>query len=166
MLRELRKPVATIAAGIISFNLGNFDISYSKGNDYSAINYVDSAKTQDSYSIQQVILNNLNKLTQFAKYEKNWNGYDADPFSPDLISIMMDLILRLRIQPQIFPVADNSIQIEYDGENGRYLEFQIYENGKVHCYREDGKGNDEEKTLDLNATEINKIVEEFYEQSF
>ena len=126
MLRELRKPVATIAAGIISFNLGNFDISYSKGNDYSAINYVDSAKTQDSYSIQQVILNNLNKLTQFAKYEKNWNGYDADPFSPDLISIMMDLILRLRIQPQIFPVADNSIQIEYDGEKLKLKVAQNY----------------------------------------
>ena len=112
---------------------------------------------------KQKISKNLKKLEDFSRFNNNWNGYGADPFSEKLISSVTEIVKKLKIQPQIFPVADDSIQLEYDGENGRYLEFQIYEN-KAHYYFDDGNGNDLEDMIEPSADAINKIVEELYGQ--
>jgi len=112
----------------------------------------------------QKLSDNLNKLNAFSGFTSNWNGYGADPFSSKVISSVTEIIKKLIIQPQIFPVADDSIQLEYDGKNGRYLEFQIYGN-EARYYFDDGNGNDLEGMIEPSADSINKIVEDFYGQS-
>ena len=115
-------------------------------------------------NVSKKLIENLNKLNEFKNFTSNWNGYDADPFSNKLISSVTEIIKKLKVQPQVFPVADDSIQLEYDGKNGRYLEIQIYEN-EAHYYFDDGNGNDLEDTIEPHADAINKIVEDFYGQS-
>ncbi len=66
-------------------------------------------------------------LDEFASYEKNWNNNDADPFSDVLIQKCKALIGELNVIPEIFPVANNSIQFEFDKENGDFLKFNVFD---------------------------------------
>lgn len=97
------------------------------------------------------------KLDEFHDYEKNWNGYDAEPISDKLIYFVKNLIFELDIIPEIFPVADGSIQLEYD-QDGKYLEFQIYEDKHMTWYYKE-RGMDQEGTCpEANSILINQCV--------
>lgn len=97
------------------------------------------------------------KLDNFHVYKKGWNGYDAEPFSDKLIYFVKNLISELDIIPEIFPVADGSIQLEYD-QNGKYLEFQIYEDKHMTWYYREG-GMDQEGTCpEAKSSLINQCV--------
>lgn len=45
---------------------------------------------------------NLEKLDRIAKFEKNWNGYDADPITEDLIKETRSILNGLGDLPQPF----------------------------------------------------------------
>ena len=79
---------------------------------------------------------NINKIKKFKEYEQNWNGYDAESFAEDFLNSIEAMLPKLKKQPQIFPVSDGSIQFEYDGENGEYLEVQLSQNNQMKCYFE------------------------------
>ncbi|MBR2768292.1 MAG: hypothetical protein IKD68_05110 [Solobacterium sp.] len=131
-----------------------------------SIDFTDSFSDSGNYEINQPLMDNLNKLSRFGKYEKDWNGYGAEPFSASLIMSVKKLLMSMNVQPQIFPAADHSIQLEYDGEEGEYLEFQVFENGTVHYYSIDKNGNEKEKEMICSAEEMNHLIEDFYGSSF
>lgn len=102
-----------------------------------------------------------NQLDEFAEYEKNWNNNDAEPFSASLISKCRLLIGKLNIIPEIFPVANNSIQFEFDKENGDYLKFNVFDD-KVTMFMKLKNGT--AFSEQLNDTDIIiKEVGKFYE---
>lgn len=72
---------------------------------------------------------NLEKLNHFSTFEKNWNGYEADPLPDNIIEVTRKILKRLSVQPEMFPTARDSIQLEYERENGDYLEFEIKATG-------------------------------------
>ena len=115
----------------------------------------------DSMSCSSELENNMEKLNRIAAYEKNWNGNDALPLPRNIIEKVKSLLPELYMQPQLFPTACDSIQIEYEKENGEYLEFQIFEDS-ISFFRIDVLGKETEGKIDGSKDEINKAVKEFY----
>lgn len=65
---------------------------------------------------------NLKKLNEIAKLENNWNQRGANVIDKRLIEFCREKLFEFEEQPDIFPVFDDSLQLEFnDGEN--YLEI-------------------------------------------
>jgi len=104
-------------------------------------------------------IKNFNKLHEYSQLEYNWNDHRAEPFDKQLINLAWTKINELEIQPKVFPTAADSIQLEYEKENGDYLEFEIYTD-RIEVFRIIGENEEE---FDLNIEEdLNKIVNEFH----
>ena len=108
------------------------------------------------------IWHNLLKLDEIESLKRNWNGNKAKPLSKKLIKKTRFLIINLEKQPQVFPTANNSIQIEYDGDNNSYLEFQVTKENKISYYMIDKTGKESSGSIPVSSFELNKIVEVFY----
>lgn len=79
--------------------------------------------------IYKKIVNNIRQVKSFQKLEPNWNFNNALPISEAVVLRVTKIITQLGVlQPEVFPTGRNSIQLEYDKENGDYLEFEIFEN--------------------------------------
>ena len=74
---------------------------------------------------------------------------------------MKYLVLRLNIQPEIFPTARGSIQFEYEKETGEYLEFELFDT-KLKVLTMGSDGNNYSCYMDIDIEEINKVIDEFY----
>lgn len=108
---------------------------------------------------------NMRKLTQIALLKNNWDGYGASPLTRDTIYSAQRLIRALHVQPEIFPTAAGSIQIEYEKDNGDYLELQFTGQGFCEAFRHIG-GNEEYFSLPDNSCSVNALVDDFYGLSF
>lgn len=54
---------------------------------------------------------NLIKLDSFKELEYDWNGNGAEPFNEEHIEKVKFLVSLLKIQPDIYPTARNSIRV-------------------------------------------------------
>ena len=77
--------------------------------------------------MNDIIKENLEKIQDISELKDDWNGNGASAFKDTLIQKMKYLILRLNVQPEIFPTARGSIQFEYEKETGEYLEFELFD---------------------------------------
>lgn len=109
--------------------------------------------------LQPLLEENLNTLHQISELEDNWDNEGAQSFEKDLIKKVVHLVETIRFQPQIFPTARDSIQLEYDKKNGDYLEFEIFKNSAKMFFCSHG-GEHYEKDIDI--TLIGKMVADFY----
>ena len=67
------------------------------------------------------------------------------------------------MQPDIFPTACDSIQLEYNFSDGRYLEFEVLDD-QIEVYLIKKDGEEIEMVLeDEYMEEMNRLVEQFYE---
>ncbi len=105
---------------------------------------------------------NLAKLDVISGLEPGWNGNDAPAFADTLIRKIRDLLTHITIQPQIFPTALATIQLEYDNARRDHMEIEIGESdtAEVFCVTYDGR----ETFEDIPATiaGVNKTVKAFY----
>ncbi len=107
---------------------------------------------------------NLERLKEIEELDANWNENGATKFSTSLITKVGNLLCLLKEQPEIFPTAMNSIQLEYEKEDGQYLEINVYEN-HTNIFSIDS--NEQEKEFEVKEDEvekIKKIVEDFHEK--
>ena len=104
---------------------------------------------------------NIDKLRRISMLEYNWDGYGAEPFSTELILQAKNLLHEIHIQPEIFPTATGTIQLEYEKDNGDYLEFQFGGNSQCECFRTIN-GYEEYFSIPENSEAINELVEDFY----
>lgn len=107
---------------------------------------------------------NIQRLNRIREFEDNWNGYGAHPFAPEFVASVRELIEHLDRQPEIFPTAQNTIQFEYDKDNGDYLELEIFEDGTVDTFMLLNNGESNENTIENNVEAINRLVKIFYGQ--
>ena len=77
---------------------------------------------------------NLKKLETIGKLKKNWNGNGASPISKKLIKKSEELINCLNIQPEIFPTAMGTIQLEYDNSRRDHMEIEISEDKTAEVF--------------------------------
>lgn len=119
-----------------------------------------SRKVNTILNNYDLLVNALQKLKTIAELKDNWNNNGAKSFDRSLISQCYIIVSMLvNYPPEIFPVADNSIQMEYDGNAGSYLQFRIYEN-KIREFRVFSNGKKLEKYI--NEPDIVKEVKSFY----
>lgn len=76
----------------------------------------------------KMLVDALKKLTTISELKDNWNDNGAKHFENSLLVKCFTILTVLEeFPPEVFPVADNSIQMEYDGDNDSYLQFRIYD---------------------------------------
>lgn len=97
--------------------------------------------------------------------------YDLDPdwFNPidrDLLAKAEGLIYALNIQPEIFPVPNGHIQFEYDTEDGRYMELELFPDKKVRMMVTQNTSKPIHDVFGLDVNKINRVVEMFYDGRF
>lgn len=111
----------------------------------------------------KLLVNALKKLKTISELEDNWNDNGAKHFEKSLLVQCYVILTTLeRFPPEIFPVADGSVQFEFEKDDGSYLEFDIFEN-EVSEYRVYPDGRETERIVDKNK--ISEEVNDFYEQS-
>lgn len=156
-------------------NLNSIDNEYSFVNDISNdlciendINTYTNSKGHDedvmimNININSIVRANLDKLQLISELKYNWNLYGAKPISKELVDIMRSLIYKLEYQPEIFPTACESIQFEYEKDNGDYVEFELVDNDTIEIFRMYSNGSEKYDSCKPNADTINKILREFY----
>ena len=103
----------------------------------------------------------LLRINEIRELQDDWNGNGARKFSDELIKRVEKIVMGILRQPLIFPTAQDSIQLEYEKDNGDYLEFEIFESKEVKefKYYADGKT----MTRYISDIGINTSVADFYE---
>lgn len=114
----------------------------------------------ENYQLKKKV-NNINTILSFKKFAYDWNGNGAEPFSENIIQKALDFInsSELKYQPNVFPTARQSIQLEYEKSNGDYLEIEIFED-KYSAYSE--IGNEETEYESISFNQLIKLINEFY----
>ena len=164
MINEIFAAFSAIVIGSSSISA---DYSFEKDKNTTKIIFA------NKFQSERIAVNTLNisfenernrlieLLDEFAQLEDNWNGNGAKPFGESLIRKCKEIVNKLTIIPEIFPVANNSIQLEYEKKDGGYLQFNIFEHEiTMFTILEDGKPF-YDKLFDVNN--IIKEVQKFYE---
>ena len=103
----------------------------------------------------------INSISEIASLPDNWNLNGAPAFSEQVILLCKDIVRSLSHQPNIFPTANGSIQMEWDNSKGDYLEIEIFEKGILNAAMRKNDGNWTEDELDLSMVE--EYVEKFFD---
>lgn len=69
----------------------------------------------------------IHKINDIHRLDDNWNGFGADKFSYNIIHKSLDLVNYIPECACVYPVADDSIQFEWNIANV-YYEIQVYDN--------------------------------------
>lgn len=111
------------------------------------------------FSVSKEKGKNLEKLNKINQLTDNWNGYGAKPISNEIIQEVRTIITELNYQPEIFPLPDNEIQIEFDGPNHSYMEIHIGTKDLVNAFVIDSSGDEVEKVLSKKSiiSEVNSF---------
>lgn len=119
-----------------------------------------------SLKYKKELCNNLKKLKEISDLKDNWNDNNAKKFSPELISIVKNILENIVEQSEIFPTANNSIQMEYELIDNSYLEFEIFED-KIICLEVPQRNYSKykEQIIPNDIKIINNIVNNFFERS-
>ena len=106
------------------------------------------------------LLYSYQKISEIRCLEDNWNGNGAPKFSSQLLDSVLSIVEKLTRQPSIFPTARESIHLEYENDVGDYLEFEVFEGGRLKkfFYGHDGKMI----TEDIPIETIYEVVNNFY----
>lgn len=150
------------------YSIDNLKIYQSEGiSDESKFIFNNSASHLSHYlsaAINSDITNklkNIEKLNQLRLFQDNWNGYGANKFSKELINKCRNILRSIIKQPKIFPTAQNSIQFEYQLDNGKYLEFEIFEE-YISLFMIDSNEEEYQKIIRNDISIINEELNTFY----
>ena len=115
-----------------------------------------------SISYDSEIVNRCTKrLDDIFNLKDNWNGNGASHFDADIIIKCKKIVKLLPIEPEIYPTANASIQLEYEKNDGAYLEFEIFDNVVV-MFKIESDGTEYLQNI-YEIKRIAKEVEKFYE---
>lgn len=120
-------------------------------NEKLSNQYIKQAK--ELFAIRKEL--NINKIDRIALLKKGWAGEGSEEINKKIISIVRKLILssELKVQPELFPTRNGTIQFEYQNSKNHFIEIEIFEDN-FELYGEIN-GQEIEKTTD----DFNKIVE-------
>lgn len=150
-------------------NTPHFQLSWSvQSRNYITTNtfFASNAPSDSESHNLKRLDNNLHKLARIANYADNWNGYGAKPFPPALIEKARTLITSLQLQPELFPTANDSLQIEWEKSNGEYLEIQVTLSDRWEVFQMTLEGKISEAVIPADTTTVNDLVNKFYSDDF
>lgn len=113
-------------------------------------------KTSFFQSLKPKIWKKLQKINELSD---NWNGYGAKPVSKEVIQEVRRIVSQLDYQPEVFPLSDNEIQLEFDGPDQSYMEIVIGTKDLANVFIMDAKGNEIYKIVSKKVivSEINSF---------
>ncbi len=117
-----------------------------------------------SYLYGKDKITNLKRLSEIEGLPDNWNNNGADKISKSIIKNVRKLLMSLDHQPEVFPTACDAVQLEWENNNGEYLEMEILEEN-VNVFKIDPDGEEEQSTIDFDIVRAKEIVGEFYDRS-
>ena len=106
---------------------------------------------------------NLDRLAVMAELKDNWNGNGATAFDRKLLKKVTNIINNLEIQPEIFPTAMGTIELEYDNSRRDFMSIEIGSDRKAEVFIVMYNGRESFENLDANSDAINERVKRFYE---
>ena len=113
-------------------------------------------------AIKSVLKDNLEKLDVIASLKDGWNGNGAPAFPKSLIKKARELLDNLDVQPEIFPTALQTIQMEFDNSRKDHMEIEIGENETAEVFVVYYNGREEMTEIPDDAESIRKKVGVFY----
>lgn len=105
---------------------------------------------------------NEDKLKVIRSLKDNWNGNGAKAFSGHFLDRVESVLNDLYIQPEIFPTAMGSIQLEYDNSRRDHMEIEINESDTAEVFIVNFDGEEFFETLPATPEDINSRVGHFY----
>lgn len=105
---------------------------------------------------------NLDKLKVIGDLKDNWNQNGASAFSGKLIKRVRSILEKIEVQPEIFPTALGTIQLEFDNSRRDHMEIEISESGNAEVFVSMYNRKEYFETIPATADAINKKVREFY----
>lgn len=105
---------------------------------------------------------NLDKLYAISMLEHNWNGNGALAIPKELIDKVRSIITALTIQPEIFPTALQTIQLEYDNSRKDHMEIEIGMEETAEVFLVGHNGTESIEKIPSNYNSINERVGMFY----
>ncbi|MCD8074884.1 MAG: hypothetical protein LUF27_07590 [Lachnospiraceae bacterium] len=144
------------------------DPSFSSvGDSYSLnISIVELSYKGEKQLSDQAQNRNCSKLYKLSMLPDNWNENGAARFSGEHIKKCVSIIRKLPFQPEVFPTAAGSIQMEYEKNSGEYLEFNVYPD-HVDVYLTNSNGEEFEESIYGARQEyqvMEKLVRDFYDE--
>ena len=115
-----------------------------------------------TYAKDSVKNDNLKKLEIIRGLKAGWNGHDAPAFADSFIDNISRLIEMLNIQPEVFPTALGSIQLEYDNSRRDHMEIEINDSETAEIFIVRYSGEELFETIAATPEEINRKTGEFY----
>ncbi len=106
---------------------------------------------------------NVEKLKNIASLKDNWNENGAKAFPKELINKVSDILTYLDNQPEVFPTACDSIQLEFDSD-GKHLEIEITDDNFAETFLVDKDGKENFGKVPADGKDINEFVWRFYGQ--
>lgn len=117
-----------------------------------------------SYLYGKDKITNLKRLSEIEKLPDNWNNNGADKISFSIIKFVRKLLLNLENQPEIFPTACDAVQLEWEKENGEYLEMEVLED-TINVFQIASDGAETQSNIAADAALIRETVREFYDRA-
>ncbi len=105
---------------------------------------------------------NLARLSIINGFKEHWNGNGAPAFSSALIEKVRVLLESLDIQPEIFPTALQTIQLEFDNARHDHMEIEIGEMDEAEVFIVYYDGTEDMEMILSDSEEVNKKVRAFY----
>ena len=102
----------------------NFQLNFDTRSTYCL--FVNDASSLPNESIFFSLHENIRRLNSFLYLKQNWNNNNANPFNNKLIDKAFNILTSLNYSPEVFPSGRDSIQFEFEKDNGDYLEFEIF----------------------------------------
>lgn len=108
------------------------------------------------------LLKNIEKLDLIQ--ELKLGDDESITFSNDFVKKIKEICQELEYQPEIFPNFRGNIQLEYEEENGKYLEIEITPNMKMNIFKIDEDGTEHEcENIDCSIENIIQEVDWFFQ---
>ncbi len=105
---------------------------------------------------------NLDKLSMIEQLKENWNGNGAPAFDPNLINKVRYILETLTIQPEVFPTALMTIQLEYDNSRRDHMEIEIGLSDSAEIFLVNYNGSESFEDIPATASSINERVCAFF----
>ena len=105
----------------------------------------------------------MDRISVFERLGDNWNGNGAKAFERKLIERVREIVGDLEIQPEIFPSAAGSIELEYGNSRRDFMGIGIGNDDKAEVFIVMYNSEEIFETIDATADAINERVKKFYE---
>ena len=105
---------------------------------------------------------NMEKLSVIRNLNDYWNGNGAPSFPKALIDKTVSLISGLVIQPEVFPTALGTIQLEFDNSRRDHMEIEIGESDLAEVFVVNFDGAEFFEDIPVSVESINERVKDFY----